>query len=160
MACCRGAWSVLGLAAGCPACLTPEEGDSSVSHVPMPGLPGSNFQRQYVFKTVLVLIQSVFSTQILSRGAVYESKVIDTQDQHSVTFDVAVTSKMAPTAHMMAYYVRPDMEIVPDSMAFNVEGMFDNEVRIKATLRTYHPFESSLVFDPFSPQKGASKQWG
>ena len=72
--------------------------------------------------------------QILSRGTVYESKVIDTQGQHLVTFDVAVTPKMAPTAHMMAYYVRPDMEIVPDSMAFNIEGIFENEVRTATTL--------------------------
>jgi len=77
------------------------------------------------FKTFICL---VYFLQILSRGVVYESKVIDTQGQHLVTFDVAVTPKMAPTAHMMAYYVRPDMEIVPDSMAFNIEGIFENEV--------------------------------
>lgn len=46
---------------------------------------------------------------------------------------MAVTPKMAPTAHMMAYYVRPDMEIVPDSMAFNIEGIFENEVGTPAT---------------------------
>ena len=54
--------------------------------------------------------------------------MIDTQDQYLVTFDVPLTPAMAPTAHMMAYYVRPDMEIVADSIAFNIEGIFDNEV--------------------------------
>ena len=58
----------------------------------------------------------------------YESKVIDTQGQYLVTFDVPLTPAMAPTAHMMAYYVRPDMEIVADSIAFNIEGIFENEV--------------------------------
>ena len=66
--------------------------------------------------------------QILSRGLVVKSGVVDARGQHIMTFDIPLTPLMAPTAYVMAYYVRPDMEIVPDSIAFNIEGIFDNKV--------------------------------
>ncbi|KAK7463205.1 hypothetical protein BaRGS_00038214, partial [Batillaria attramentaria] len=91
--------------------------------------------------------------QVLSRGLVCESKVVDTQGQHVMTFDIPLTPMMAPTAHVMAYYVRSDGEIVPDAIAFNVEGVFNNEVTIEMSTNKSEPhtdLDVYLTADPNS----------
>lgn len=61
----------------------------------------------------------------------YEAKTVDATGQHVIVIDIPLTPDLAPTAHMMAYYVRPDLEIVADGIAFNVDGVFENEVKNK-----------------------------
>lgn len=36
---------------------------------------------------------------------------------------------MVPRAKAMVYYVRPDGEVVADGLSFNVEGIFENQVK-------------------------------
>ena len=40
-----------------------------------------------------------------------------------------VTSKMSPAAKLLVYYIRPDKEVVADSISFDVQPVFDNKVR-------------------------------
>lgn len=47
----------------------------------------------------------------------------------SHTFEILMTAAMAPSARMLVYYVRPNGEIVADSVQFNVEGVFENRVK-------------------------------
>nr|KAG5687089.1 hypothetical protein BaRGS_000935 [Batillaria attramentaria] len=70
-----------------------------------------------------------------------------------MTFDIPLTPMMAPTAHVMAYYVRSDGEIVPDAIAFNVEGVFNNEVTIEMSTNKSEPhtdLDVYLTADPNS----------
>lgn len=48
----------------------------------------------------------------------------------SFTFAIPLTAKMAPTAKLLAYYVRTNGEIVTDSISFNVAGVFQNQVLV------------------------------
>lgn len=90
--------------------------------------------------------------QVLSRGMVCESKIVDTQGQHEMTFDIALTPMMSPTAHVMAYYVRRDGEIIPDSIAFNVDGIFSNEVTISMSTNKSEPHTDIDVYLKADPE--------
>ena len=46
----------------------------------------------------------------------------------SFTFAIPLTAKMAPTAKLLAYYVRTNGEVVTDSISFNNAGVFQNQV--------------------------------
>lgn len=48
----------------------------------------------------------------------------------SFLFSTPVTSAMAPNARIVLYYVRSDGEIVTDSISFDVDGAFKNQVRL------------------------------
>ncbi|XP_025086889.1 CD109 antigen-like [Pomacea canaliculata] len=91
--------------------------------------------------------------QVLSRGLVYEATSVDAKGQHVMVIDIPVTPDLAPTAHMMAYYVRPDLEIVADSIAFNVDGVFENEVTLELSTNKSEPhtdLDVYLTADPDS----------
>lgn len=61
---------------------------------------------------------------MLSRGTVVAAGKI-----YGNTFSVVTTPEMAPTARIIAYYVRTDGEIVTDSIGFDVDGVFLNKVK-------------------------------
>ncbi|XP_025086885.1 CD109 antigen-like [Pomacea canaliculata] len=91
--------------------------------------------------------------QVLSRGIVYEATSVDAKGQHLLVITIPVTPDLAPTAHMMAYYVRPDLEIVADSIAFNVDGIFENEVTLELSTNKSEPhtdLDVYLTADPDS----------
>lgn len=44
------------------------------------------------------------------------------------SFSFLVTPEMAPNARVIVYYVRNDGEIVTDSISFDVDGAFQNDV--------------------------------
>ncbi|KAH3871691.1 hypothetical protein DPMN_034902 [Dreissena polymorpha] len=46
------------------------------------------------------------------------------------TFSIHVDSKMAPNARIIAYYVRADGQVVTDSISFDVDGAFQNQVAL------------------------------
>ncbi|XP_064609177.1 LOW QUALITY PROTEIN: CD109 antigen-like [Liolophura sinensis] len=68
--------------------------------------------------------------QILSRGVIVTTGTVNGQNSKSVSFNVRVTSAMAPNARILLYFVREDGEIVTDSISFNVEGLFANQVSV------------------------------
>ena len=61
----------------------------------------------------------------MSRGS-----IVDTGSASSLTFSVPINYKMAPNARIIVYYVRTDGEVVTDSISFDVEGTFQNQVSI------------------------------
>lgn len=43
-------------------------------------------------------------------------------------FNIPIDARMAPNARIIVYYVRTDGEVVTDSISFDVDGAFQNEV--------------------------------
>lgn len=52
----------------------------------------------------------------------------------SHTFRFQATAAMAPVARVVVYYVRADGEVVADALNFDVDGTFQNFVRITSNL--------------------------
>jgi CD109 antigen len=48
----------------------------------------------------------------------------------SHTFRFQATAAMAPVARVVVYYVRADGEVVADALNFDVDGTFQNFVRL------------------------------
>ena len=64
------------------------------------------------------------NAQVMSRGSVAAAGSFT-----GTSFSFVVTAEMAPNARVIVYYVRTDGEIVTDSISFDVDGAFQNEVR-------------------------------
>ena len=68
----------------------------------------------------------------MSRGS-----LVSTGQVTGNTFTIMVTDKMALNARIIVYYVRPDGEIVTDSISFDVDGVFQNKVRMHSFANNY-----------------------
>ncbi|CAM9628767.1 unnamed protein product [Lampetra fluviatilis] len=78
-----------------------------------------------------------FFYQVVSRG-----NVVATGKVNSNTFQLVPTSAWAPSAHVVVHYVRDDGEVVPASVTFNVDGIFENKVVLNWTAETSTPASS------------------
>ncbi|XP_033743827.1 CD109 antigen-like isoform X3 [Pecten maximus] len=83
--------------------------------------------------------------QVLGRGTIAVSGSVDGGSATAFPFHVPLNSKMAPNARIVAYYVRPDGEIVTDSISFDVSGTFENEVSISFDKTKAQPGEGINV---------------
>ena len=72
---------------------------------------------------ILNLVSYLNNFQVMSRGNVVMAGTVS-----GSTFSIGVDSKMAPNARIIAYYVRADGEVVTDSISFDVDGAFQNQV--------------------------------
>jgi len=45
-----------------------------------------------------------------------------------ITFDDATAQKLSPSARVVVWYMTDKNEVITDSLDFNVEGLFSNEV--------------------------------
>ncbi|CAL1532270.1 unnamed protein product, partial [Lymnaea stagnalis] len=91
--------------------------------------------------------------QVLSRGSVVATAMLDGNGKRDFTFKLLVTPSMAPTAHLVIYYDRSEDEIVVDSLVFNVAGLFENKVSINFNVNETKPWETVdviLTADPDS----------
>ncbi|XP_048243526.1 CD109 antigen-like isoform X9 [Haliotis rufescens] len=88
--------------------------------------------------------------QVMSRGSIVATGYIDKANLAS--FSIPVTSKMAPNARIIVYYVRKDGEIVTDSVSFDVDGAFENKVSISMDKTTAQPGDSVNVQVTADPQ--------
>nr|XP_022294874.1 CD109 antigen-like [Crassostrea virginica] len=91
--------------------------------------------------------------QILSRGSIVHAGSADGNNRMSFTFAIQLTAKMAPTAKLLAYYVRTNGEIVTDSISFNVAGVFQNQVSLSFDKPKAQPAENvniRITADPMS----------
>ncbi|KAL5016374.1 hypothetical protein ScPMuIL_005963 [Solemya velum] len=68
--------------------------------------------------------------QIMSRGSIVAAEYIARSYLKTIMFSVPVTSQMAPNARIIVYYVRTDGEVVTDSISFDVDGTFQNQVSL------------------------------
>ncbi|XP_053399009.1 CD109 antigen-like isoform X3 [Mercenaria mercenaria] len=86
--------------------------------------------------------------QVMSRGSVVAAGSFTGN-----TFNIPIDSDMAPNARIIVYYVRTDGEVVTDSISFDVDGAFQNEVTIDFDKTKAQPGENVNVIvkaDPMS----------
>lgn len=66
--------------------------------------------------------------QVLSRGSLVDSGTKNGQGKVSFIFNLLATTDFAPNCHLLVYYTKNTDEIVADSLAINVAGIFKNDV--------------------------------
>ncbi|KAL5008096.1 hypothetical protein ScPMuIL_013677 [Solemya velum] len=81
---------------------------------------------KFEMKSTELVCNAVY--QIMSRGSIIAAKQI--RLKKSGKFSIPITHLMAPTAELIAYYVRPDGEVVADTITFDVDGAFQNQVSL------------------------------
>ncbi|XP_059162967.1 CD109 antigen-like [Physella acuta] len=89
--------------------------------------------------------------QILSRGNIVKSGTINGKNQKSVNFSVVSEPSMAPSARIVVYYVRPDGEVVPDSISFDISGAFNNKVTVDLDKTDVEPGDDVTVVTTADP---------
>ena len=67
-----------------------------------------------------------FALKVMSKGKIVDTGPVDLASGYLM---LPITSSMAPKAKVIVFYVRPDGEVVADGLSFNVEGIFQNQVR-------------------------------
>jgi CD109 antigen len=73
------------------------------------------------------------SYEILGRGDILDAGSIYVQDKYTTSFKFLATYVMAPTAHVIVYYVRTDGEVIADSLDVELTGMLQNHIDLKIT---------------------------
>ncbi|XP_011135984.1 CD109 antigen isoform X2 [Harpegnathos saltator] len=73
------------------------------------------------------------SYEVLGRGDILDAGSIYIQDKHTTSFEFLATYVMAPTAHVIVYYVRLDGEVIADSLDVELTGTLQNFVDLKVT---------------------------
>ncbi|XP_059162966.1 CD109 antigen-like [Physella acuta] len=89
--------------------------------------------------------------QVLSRGCIEKSGTINGNNQKSVNFSIVSEPSMAPSARMVVYYVRPDGEVVADSISFDVIGAFKNKVTVDLDKTDVEPGDDVTVVTTADP---------
>ena len=90
---------------------------------------------------------------ITSAGRLIFTNILPMDGAKQKTFDVGVSREMAPSAHILVYYVRPDGEIVADSMNFHVNtSSVTNHVNITINRRKDFAGNTIEVLAYASPQ--------
>ena len=93
------------------------------------------------------------SYHIVSAGKLIFSNTLPMDGARQKTFDLAISRRMAPSAHMLVYYVRYDGEIVADSFNFHVNtSSVTNHVNITINRRKDFTGNTIEVLAYASPQ--------
>lgn len=91
---------------------------------------------------------SLLNFTVLSKGQIMTEGSVGTNGTSATVF-FPVTQRMAPRARFLAYYMRPDSEVVANVIDFEVAGLLQNNVSISVTPenRTEYaePGESALI---------------
>ncbi|XP_020282986.1 CD109 antigen-like isoform X2 [Pseudomyrmex gracilis] len=82
------------------------------------------------------------SYEILGRGDILDAGSIYVSDKYTANFRFLATYVMAPTAHVIVYYVRIDGEVIADSLDVELSGTLQNFVDIKVTPGEVMPGEN------------------
>ncbi|CAM4768224.1 unnamed protein product [Rotaria magnacalcarata] len=90
---------------------------------------------------------------ITSAGKLIFTNILSMDGAKQKTFDVGISRQMAPSAHLLVYYVRYDGEIVADSMNFHVDtSSITNHVNITINRRKDFTGNTIEVLAYASPQ--------
>jgi CD109 antigen len=90
---------------------------------------------------------------ITSAGKLIFTNILPMDGAKQKTFDVGVSREMAPSAHILVYYVRYDGEIVADSMNFHVNtSSVSNHINITINRRKDFTGNTIEVLAYASPQ--------
>ena len=71
-----------------------------------------------------------FSYQVMGRGEVVVAKTVQVSNNKTHIFRFLATYVMAPTAHVVVFYVKDDGEIVADAIDIELEGSLQNFVSL------------------------------
>ncbi|XP_043275099.1 CD109 antigen-like isoform X2 [Venturia canescens] len=82
------------------------------------------------------------SYEVLGRGEIRNSGSLEVAMRRTASFRFLATHVMAPTAHVLVYYIRDDGEIVADALDVDLEGVLQNFVDIKVSPGDARPGES------------------
>ncbi|XP_076663393.1 CD109 antigen isoform X2 [Andrena cerasifolii] len=80
--------------------------------------------------------------EVFGRGDILDAGFIYVQNNHTTTFKFLATYVMAPTAHVIVYYVGNDGEIIADALDVELEGVLQNFVDIKVAPEEVGPGEN------------------
>jgi CD109 antigen len=69
-----------------------------------------------------------FIYQVMGRGDVIVANTVQLADKKTHSFRFLATYAMAPTAHVLVYYVKEDGEVVADALDIELEGALQNFV--------------------------------
>ncbi|CAF1113861.1 unnamed protein product [Adineta steineri] len=90
---------------------------------------------------------------ITSAGKLIFTNILPMDGARQKTFDVGISREMAPSAHILVYYVRYDGEIVADSMNFHIDtSSVTNHVNITVNRRKDFTGNTIEVIAYASPQ--------
>jgi hypothetical protein len=90
---------------------------------------------------------------ITSAGKLIFTNILPMDGARQKTFDVGISREMAPSAHILVYYVRYDGEIVADSMNFHVNtSSITNHVNITVNRRKDFTGNTIEILTYASPQ--------
>ncbi len=90
---------------------------------------------------------------ITSAGKLIFTNILPMDGARQKTFDVGISRKMAPSAHILVYYIRYDGEIVADSMNFHINtSSVTNQVNITINRRKDFTGNTIEVLAYASPQ--------
>lgn len=92
---------------------------------------------QSVSSFILVLLFQVYAKGRLIFTSQLASDVVTGSQSFIISF--LVTSSMAPNSRLLAYYFRPDGEMVTDSISFKVDAASDNTVSINVPTPIMQP---------------------
>jgi hypothetical protein len=71
-----------------------------------------------------------FSYQVIGRGDVVVANTIQVSNKKTHKFRFLATYVMAPTAHVVVFYVKDDGEVVADAIDVELEGSLQNFVSL------------------------------
>ncbi|XP_059169319.1 CD109 antigen-like isoform X2 [Physella acuta] len=94
--------------------------------------------------------------QVLSRGVIVKTGTINANNQKVFPFSVVSEPSMAPSARIVVYYVRPDGEVVPDSISFDISGAFNNKVSINLDRTDVEPGDNVTVITTADPDSSVN----
>jgi hypothetical protein len=106
-----------------------------------------------LFRVNITQYVDFVSYHITSAGKLIFTNILPMDGARQKTFDVGISREMAPSAHILVYYVRYDGEIVADSMNFHVNtSSITNHVNITINRRKDFTGNTIEVIAYASPQ--------
>ncbi|XP_064609434.1 CD109 antigen-like [Liolophura sinensis] len=85
------------------------------------------------------------SITIVARGSVVQTVELDGQNRRGFFEEFTASNQMAPSSKLVAYAVLPSGEIVADSISFNVDDIYENQVSLRFCLNTCKPGQEVSV---------------
>ncbi|CAF0729389.1 unnamed protein product [Didymodactylos carnosus] len=106
-----------------------------------------------IFRVNITQFTEAVYYHITSAGRLIYTDILRMDQSKQKSFDVGVTREMAPSAHIIVYYIRYDGEIVADSMNFHVNtSSVTNHVNITVNRRKDFTGNTIEILAYASPQ--------
>ncbi|KAI3381185.1 hypothetical protein SNEBB_008612 [Seison nebaliae] len=82
--------------------------------------------------------------QIISNGQMILNEIVKIEGRNSFSFDIALTSDMAPSCHLIIYYIRADREVIADAINFHIDQI-DTIQSLNLTINRRKDFSGDSV---------------